>query len=108
MAVIKQNAYGQITSFNLPLIATKKNETSDIKLLEAIYSKSREPYDCPVPFEYIERQQSYAAYVIADEKYTIIVLASIFMSDKDIIAAGNKLKERVTTDEDQFFIRSYI
>ncbi len=109
MVVIKQLQTGQITTFNMPFMFTKKEEKLALRLIEMMFRRAIEPREgeWTEPFEHLQREDKDVAYVSADERYMLIVLATCALSNKDIADAVAKLRENLLADEEQFFINSY-
>jgi len=96
-----------VSTLNFPIFCDTKEKRQLLRLVSDIYLRTEDPENNRTDFEYIERNTTTAIYAKVEGRITIIVLASIKMSNKEIKAAADKILKRVEEDELQYFITKY-
>jgi hypothetical protein len=104
LALVKENATGQMSTFNVPVFALTQTPKRMLRKLQAVYAKSEEPSANPNSFEYLLKNDNEIFYVNRNEKVTVVFMAERGLPDQSLGAAYERMWEKIIADPVNFFI----
>ena len=107
IALVKENIYNQLCTFNCPVFSTTKIMKRQLSKLEAVYSKAGEPRSGDTNFEYIERFEKDAVMLSCQGSRVIVVLGSITVTDLELASACDFINDLINDNENVYFITHY-
>lgn len=102
--VIRSNEYLQIATLGMSMMRSNKEEKSLLEIIEYAHQKSLSPKEGK--FVYFERRKMEVLHVVADDKFTIILIGKSTVSDKEIADVMKRIKTILIHDPDRFLICS--